>query len=181
MERNWAAARHSWARQHAWLLLNFFPFPMGHPEHEHCMEIYSLVVKSEITTKLIFFRDDLGNRLTISFAPRGCSLYRRSVAVGLWLREPSLKFEEQGRGRASHRKTPFSSMGKLSVEWKYVLSPFFLIWQLVEMVISFLLKSKIQETPQCRNWIPDFWQSFWNRNLPDVVCPNLLTWALNLP
>ena len=36
MERNQAAARHSWARQHAWMLLRFFPFPVGHPEHEHC-------------------------------------------------------------------------------------------------------------------------------------------------
>ena len=24
------------AGQHAWLLLSFFPFPVGHPEHEHC-------------------------------------------------------------------------------------------------------------------------------------------------
>ena len=37
MERKQAAALHSWARQHAWLLLNFFPFPVGHPEHEHCI------------------------------------------------------------------------------------------------------------------------------------------------
>ena len=36
MERNEAAARHSWERQHAWLLLRFFPFPVGHPEQEHC-------------------------------------------------------------------------------------------------------------------------------------------------
>ena len=35
MDRNWAAARHSWARQHDWLLLKLFPFPVGHPEHEH--------------------------------------------------------------------------------------------------------------------------------------------------
>ena len=27
---------HSCAKQHAWLLLNFFPFPVGNPEHEHC-------------------------------------------------------------------------------------------------------------------------------------------------
>ena len=30
-QRNEAAARHSWARQHAWLLLCFFPFPVDHP------------------------------------------------------------------------------------------------------------------------------------------------------
>ena len=36
MERNQAGARHSWARQHDWLLLSFVPFPVGHPEHEHC-------------------------------------------------------------------------------------------------------------------------------------------------
>ena len=35
MERNEAAPRHSWARQHAWLLLSFFPFPVVHPEHDH--------------------------------------------------------------------------------------------------------------------------------------------------
>ena len=29
MKRNSAAARHSWARQHAWLLLNLYPFPVG--------------------------------------------------------------------------------------------------------------------------------------------------------
>ena len=36
MERNYAAARHSWARQHAWLLLSFFPFPVGHPMSAGC-------------------------------------------------------------------------------------------------------------------------------------------------
>ena len=36
MERNSAGARHSWARQHAWLLLNFFQFPVGHPPHPPC-------------------------------------------------------------------------------------------------------------------------------------------------
>ena len=41
MERNEAAARHSWDRQHAWLLLRFFPFPVGHSEHEHCRPISS--------------------------------------------------------------------------------------------------------------------------------------------
>ena len=36
MERNSAAARHSWARQHAWLLLNFPPFPVGQTIYAHC-------------------------------------------------------------------------------------------------------------------------------------------------
>ena len=36
MERNLAAARHSWARQHAWLWLTFFSFPVGHPPHPPC-------------------------------------------------------------------------------------------------------------------------------------------------
>ena len=36
IERNEAAPRHSWARQYAWQLLRFFPFPVGHPEHKHC-------------------------------------------------------------------------------------------------------------------------------------------------
>ena len=36
MERNSAAARHSWARQHAWLLLNFLPFPVGQTIYAHC-------------------------------------------------------------------------------------------------------------------------------------------------
>ena len=31
-----AAARHSWARQHAWPLLSFFPFPVGHPMSAGC-------------------------------------------------------------------------------------------------------------------------------------------------
>ena len=30
------AAQHSWARQHAWLSLSFFPFPVGHPPHPPC-------------------------------------------------------------------------------------------------------------------------------------------------
>ena len=34
MERNSTAARHSWARQHAWLLLNFRP--VGQPIYAHC-------------------------------------------------------------------------------------------------------------------------------------------------
>ena len=36
MERNSAAARHSWARQLAWLLLNFLPFPVGQTIYAHC-------------------------------------------------------------------------------------------------------------------------------------------------
>ena len=36
MERNAAAARHSWARQHAWLLLNLYPFPVGQTIYAHC-------------------------------------------------------------------------------------------------------------------------------------------------
>ena len=35
MERNEAAARHSWAWQHAWLLLHFFPFPVGQTIYSH--------------------------------------------------------------------------------------------------------------------------------------------------
>ena len=37
MERNQAAPRHSWARQQAWLLLRFFPFPVGHPMSAGCI------------------------------------------------------------------------------------------------------------------------------------------------
>ena len=33
MERNLAAARHSWARQNTWLLLSFSLFPVQHPLH----------------------------------------------------------------------------------------------------------------------------------------------------
>ena len=36
MERIKAAARHSWARHHAWLLLSAFPFPVGHPMSAGC-------------------------------------------------------------------------------------------------------------------------------------------------
>ena len=36
MERNEAAARHTWAKQHAWLLLSFFPFHVGHPMSAGC-------------------------------------------------------------------------------------------------------------------------------------------------
>ena len=36
MERNQATARHSWARQQAWLLLSFFPFPLGYPMSAGC-------------------------------------------------------------------------------------------------------------------------------------------------
>ena len=39
MERNSAAARHSWARQHAWLLLHFLPFPVGQTIYAHCTNI----------------------------------------------------------------------------------------------------------------------------------------------
>ena len=46
MERNLAAARHSWARQHAWLLLNFFPFPVGHPPHPPCKRFTESLVQS---------------------------------------------------------------------------------------------------------------------------------------
>ena len=37
MERNQAAARHSWARQHTWLLLSFSPFPVRHTLHTLCI------------------------------------------------------------------------------------------------------------------------------------------------
>ena len=36
MQRIKAAARHIWARQHAWLLLSFFPFPVSHPMSAGC-------------------------------------------------------------------------------------------------------------------------------------------------
>ena len=36
MERNSAAARHTWARQHAWLLLNLLPFPVGQTIYAPC-------------------------------------------------------------------------------------------------------------------------------------------------
>ena len=52
MERNEAGDRLSCARQHAWLLLNFFPFPVGHPEHEHC-------VSSPVLGKPIIHSNDL--------------------------------------------------------------------------------------------------------------------------
>ena len=50
MEKNEAVVRHSWARQHAWLLLTFFPFPMGHPANPPCTakeEENRLAVSSE--------------------------------------------------------------------------------------------------------------------------------------
>ena len=46
MERNEAAARHSWARQHAWLLLTFFPFPVGHPPHPPCRSEVCVLLES---------------------------------------------------------------------------------------------------------------------------------------
>ena len=36
MERNEATAKHVAWPSCAWLLLSFFPYPVGHPEHEHC-------------------------------------------------------------------------------------------------------------------------------------------------
>ena len=38
MERKYATAKHVAWPSYAWLLLNFFQFPVGHPEHEHCTE-----------------------------------------------------------------------------------------------------------------------------------------------
>ena len=36
MERNQATAKHVVWHSCAWVLLSFFPYPVGHPEHEHC-------------------------------------------------------------------------------------------------------------------------------------------------
>ena len=36
MERYKAAANHVACPSCAWLLLSFFPYPVGHPEHGHC-------------------------------------------------------------------------------------------------------------------------------------------------
>ena len=36
MERNEATAKHFAWPSCAWLLLSFFTYPLGHPEHEHC-------------------------------------------------------------------------------------------------------------------------------------------------
>ena len=36
MERNLATAKHVAWPSCSWLLLRFFPYPVGHPEHEHC-------------------------------------------------------------------------------------------------------------------------------------------------
>ena len=38
MERNEATAKHVVWPSCAWLLLRFFPYPVGQPEHEHCRE-----------------------------------------------------------------------------------------------------------------------------------------------
>ena len=43
MERNEALAKHVAWPCCDWLLLNFFPFPVGHPEHEHCTKLCRLV------------------------------------------------------------------------------------------------------------------------------------------
>ena len=48
MERNYTEAIHSWARQQAWLLLIFFPFPVGNPVSTGCSYIH--VHASCITT-----------------------------------------------------------------------------------------------------------------------------------
>ena len=39
MERNEATAKHDAWPSCAWLLLSFFPYPVGHPEQEQCKEI----------------------------------------------------------------------------------------------------------------------------------------------
>ena len=36
MERNYATSKHVAWPSCAWLLLIFFPYPVAHPEHEHC-------------------------------------------------------------------------------------------------------------------------------------------------
>ena len=44
MERNKATAKHVAWPSCAWLLLSFFPYPVGHPEHEHCMGTTPLLI-----------------------------------------------------------------------------------------------------------------------------------------
>ena len=39
MERNQATAKPVAWPSCAWVLLSFYPFPVGHPEHEHCTEM----------------------------------------------------------------------------------------------------------------------------------------------
>ena len=39
MERNEATAKHVACPNCAWLLLSFFPLPVGHPEHGHCITL----------------------------------------------------------------------------------------------------------------------------------------------
>ena len=53
MERNSAAARHSWARQHAWLLLNFLPFPVGQTIYAHCSAQLPFRQKSCLVTPYV--------------------------------------------------------------------------------------------------------------------------------
>ena len=41
MERNKAKAKHVAWPSCAWLLLSLFPFPVGHPVHEHCRHAHA--------------------------------------------------------------------------------------------------------------------------------------------
>ena len=44
MERNQSTAKHVVWPSCAWVLLSFFPYPVGHPEHEHCTYFYQVRV-----------------------------------------------------------------------------------------------------------------------------------------
>ena len=42
----------------AWLLLSFFPFPVGHPEHEHCtLTDYAIETRSNLMQQHSFSSD----------------------------------------------------------------------------------------------------------------------------
>ena len=54
MERNEAAARHSRARQLAWLLLSFFPFPLWQFIYAHCTQ-WCKFLSQEVRENRAFF------------------------------------------------------------------------------------------------------------------------------
>ena len=73
-ERNQAVARHSWARQHTWQLLNFSMFPVRHTLHPLCRQlmkdIHSLFLSGQTETVLVRFQPKIS--ACFGFLPFWC-------------------------------------------------------------------------------------------------------------
>ena len=80
-----ATELHSWARQHAWLLLKLFPFPVGHPEHELCSQ-YRRHFQNALTSLILAHQWVICRNIWSPFFENSNShfMFVSQITFGIW-------------------------------------------------------------------------------------------------